>query len=66
MPDFYDVAMFSAALEKKPHLLPNGTRKSASKKEPTYKAARSSEETLVEANSTSPLQKEESQGSDKL
>lgn len=62
----YDVAMFQAALEKKTHLLPRGeqttTTKTQPKNQPNIKAAMSSEATLVDANSTPQLQKEESNG----
>ena len=62
MPDSYDVAMFQAALEKKTHLLPRGGQIKTTKKQPEIRAAMGSEVTLVEANSTSQLQKEESNG----
>ncbi|KAI3394002.1 hypothetical protein diail_3318 [Diaporthe ilicicola] len=58
MPDSYDVAMFSAALEKKTHLLPKSGRKEVNKNEPKSKAAMGSEVTLVETSSTSQPQKE--------
>jgi hypothetical protein len=58
MPDSYDVAMFQAALEKKTHLLPRGNQSATSKSQATSKAAMGSEVTLVEADSSSQLQKE--------
>lgn len=62
MSNSYDVAMFQAALEKKTHLLPNGSRKVAAKNEHKLKTDMGSEVTLVETNSTE--QKKESPGSD--
>lgn len=61
----YDVAMFSAALEKKTHLLPKGSQSTTTSGQPKIKGAMDSEVTLVEANSTSGLQKESSKGGQK-
>lgn len=61
----YDVAMFQAALEKKTHLLPTGRQSTTTKSQPKIKSAMGSEVTLVEANSTSQLEKKESNGEHK-
>lgn len=61
----YDVAMFQAALEKKTHLLPKGSQSTTTERQPKIKGAMDSEVTLVEANSTSGLQKESSKGGQK-
>lgn len=61
----YDVAMFQAALEKKTHLLPKGSQPTTPRNQPKIKGAMESEVTLVDANSTSGLQKESSKGEQK-
>lgn len=66
MSNFYDVAMFQAALEKKTHLLPRGNQSVTIKSQPKIKAAMGSEATLVEADSASQLQKESSNGRQNL
>lgn len=66
MSNFYDVAMFQAALEKKTHLLPRGKQPVTNESQPKIKAATASEATLVEADSASQLQKESSNGRQNL
>lgn len=62
MSNFYDVAMFQAALEKKTHLLPRGNQSVTSNSQPKIDAATGSEATLVEADYAPRLQKKSSDG----
>jgi hypothetical protein len=62
MPDFHDVAMFQAAVQKKKHLLPKPDKHSESKSQSTNKDAMASEVTLVEGGSASQSQQKDPKG----
>ena len=63
MPDFHDVAMFQAAVQKKKNLLPKPDKQSGSdKNQPANKDAMASEVTLVESGNVSKPQKKDPGG----
>lgn len=66
MPDFHDVAMFQAALQKNKNLLPKPNQRSGSKTQPANKDAMASEVTLVETDSASQSRKKTPEGIAKM
>lgn len=62
MPDFHEVAMFQAAVQKKKNLLPKPNEKSEGKGQPTNKDAMASDLTLVDGGNTSQSQQKDSKG----
>lgn len=62
MPDFYDVAMFQAAVQKNKNVLPKPNEKSDSKSQSTKKDAMASEVTLVNGDNGSQSQHKDTEG----
>lgn len=62
MPDFYEVAMFQAAVQKKRNLLPKPDKHSASGAPSKNKDAIGSEVTLVNGGNASQFQQKDHNG----
>lgn len=62
MPDFHEVAMFQAAVQKNKSLLPKPDKHSKSKSQATNKDAMVSEVTLVEGGNASQSQQKDPKG----
>lgn len=63
MPDFFEVAMFQAAVQKKNHLLPKPDQHTESISQPSNKNATLSEVTLVNDGNTSQSKQKDHKGS---